>query len=93
MDGSTHPLPRSQPIEVIPANHPGLDPRQRGIAREAAVLGYVLGNIRGGHHTDTFPKDSVIVADVLRGAMSNDDLYPELARLSSYAGEQSEEGS
>ena len=62
-----------------------LKPRDQRLVREAAVMGYVLGE-RAGHGRrsvmdDEFPRDSEIVAQVLLACESHGDLYPTIRRL------------
>jgi hypothetical protein len=56
-----------------------LGSRTARLVREAAVRGFVQGMRNGGE----IPPDSVIVANVLRSARSNPDLYPTLSAVES----------
>lgn len=65
-----------------------IDKRTARLVREAMVLGYANGawdghaKARGGQDLpDDYPKDSEVVAGVLRSARSSKDLYPTLGRL------------
>ena len=63
-------------------------PRTAKLLWEAMVLGYANGawdgtprDEHGGVDRARYPKDSEIVAGVLRSAKSQKDLYPTLGRL------------
>ena len=65
-----------------------IGPRTAKLLWQAMVLGYANGawdgtprNERGGVDRARYPKDQEIVAGVLRSAKSQEDLYPDLARL------------
>ena len=65
-----------------------IGPRTAKLLWQAMVLGYANGawdgtprTERGGIDRARYPKDSAIVAGVLRSAKSQKDLYPDLARL------------
>lgn len=61
-----------------------IGPRTAKLVWEAMVLGYANGYWDGAHREDpaeTHPKDSAVVAGVLRTAKSQKDLYPTLGRL------------
>jgi hypothetical protein len=65
-----------------------IGPRTAKLLWEAMVLGYANGawdgtprDKRGGVDRARYPKDSEIVASVLRSAKSQKDLYPTLGRL------------
>jgi hypothetical protein len=59
--------------------------RTAKLIREAAVMGFVHGSMWGRafpdrHGGEQFPRDSDILARVMRGARSHRDLYPTLGR-------------
>jgi hypothetical protein len=63
-----------------------LTDHEKSLVREAAVMGYVLGQFPTEEHKDEMgregrpvPRDSSIVEAVLEGALANPDLYPALA--------------
>lgn len=56
-----------------------LGKRTARLVREAAVLGFVNGAWSVGFEPP-IPPDMTILADVLRAARSNADLYPALSR-------------
>lgn len=61
-----------------------LKPRDQRLVREAAVMGYVLGERFGLGRTvrdNDFPTDSDIVAQVLLACEGQGDLYPTFRRL------------
>jgi hypothetical protein len=62
-----------------------LGKRTTRLVREAIVLGFVEGAHWGrfwdGQIEGVYPKDSAVVARVLRAARSNRDLYPMLGRV------------
>jgi hypothetical protein len=58
--------------------------RTTKLLREAIVLAHVEGAFWAGYTPtgdDPYLKDSVVVANVLRSARSNRDLYPLLSRV------------
>ena len=68
-----------------------LRPYERRLIREAAVMGYVLGQqdglIRGrsGNGYDdneAYPKDAAILTDVVQHCITTGDLYPYIAEAS-----------
>ncbi|WP_033288273.1 hypothetical protein [Amycolatopsis jejuensis] len=64
-----------------------LGKRTAKLVREAIVLAHVHG-VLWGHafprsSGEPYPKDSAVVAKVLRAAKSHRDLYPTLARVES----------
>lgn len=58
-----------------------LRPYERRLLREAAVMGYVLGDERGrlAKPSEAFPKDVTIVATVINHCDSNDGTFPFIA--------------
>ena len=65
-----------------------LDPRKRGVIRDAVVFGFVEGAMYGGVRFDpaTYPSDSTVVDRVLRDVQSHAHLYPALAALAEHLG-------
>lgn len=70
---------RAMTVERVLAK---LDPRERALHREAAVMGYVHGTMAGDRAP--FPKDSQIVAAVITSCVATDDLYPNTAALAGH---------
>ena len=64
-----------------------LGKRTAKLVREAIVLAHVEGAFFGAHKPlvseEDYPKDSDVVARVLRAAKSNADLYPTLSKVES----------
>lgn len=65
-----------------------LGKRTARLVRQAMVMGFVHGVQHGANRSwreaeDEFPGDSVIVANALRAARKNSDLYPTLAKVES----------
>lgn len=58
-----------------------LSDRERALVREAAVMGYVQGNIAGKVNDYVIPKNSAIVWQVIASCQSADDLYPTISGL------------
>jgi hypothetical protein len=59
-----------------------LGKRTARLVREAIVLAHVEGARWAGHHgADGYPKDSAVVAKVLRSSKSFSDLYPTLSKV------------
>jgi hypothetical protein len=60
------------------------DPRQRGIVREAIVLGFAAGAQWGRFwdgKDESYIKDSAVIDSVLSDARAFSDLFPKLARI------------
>ncbi|MFF1916142.1 hypothetical protein ACFVYE_32065 [Streptomyces sp. NPDC058239] len=53
-----------------------LTERERGLVRDAAVMGYVRGSLHP--KGEEIPLDAGIVADVIHACLSRTDLYPTL---------------
>ena len=64
--------------EQVAATLDRMTPREQRIAREAAVMGYALGGMGGGHH-GKIPPDADILHEVITGCLANADLYPVVA--------------
>ncbi|MGR6922607.1 hypothetical protein ACU635_50850 [[Actinomadura] parvosata] len=58
-----------------------LSDRERALVREAAVMGYVHGTLRGPRTEIDFPKDSAIVWQVIDACRAHPDLYPTISAL------------
>jgi FixJ family two-component response regulator len=55
--------------------------RERWLVREAAVMGYVCGQIAGSVGVDAIPRDSAVLAEVVDACLALDDLYPTMNSL------------
>ncbi len=58
-----------------------LTPREQRLVREAAVMAFCQGQMRGPIERADYPKDSAVVTLVLTEANAIPDLYPTLAAL------------
>lgn len=59
-----------------------LNEREQLLVREAAVMGFFLGQLRG-HITkkEDYPRDNSVVTEVLTTVAAYSDLYPTLSSL------------
>jgi hypothetical protein len=55
--------------------------RERWLVREAAVMGYVCGQIAGSVGVDAIPHDSAVLVEVVDACLALDDLYPIMNSL------------
>jgi len=79
---------RRRATRAVHAWHIALRPYERRLVREAAVMGFILGERHGWHtatmpgtarHADgVFPRDMDIVQDVIEHCDATSDLYPYL---------------
>jgi hypothetical protein len=63
--------------------------RERGLVREAAVMGFVRGTRFGGVHGrgDDLPSDSQILAGVIGACLAMPDLYPVMDYVTDQQGD------
>lgn len=83
---------RARDVEVTYA---AMNPRERRLVREAAVMGYVRGAMAGETHVTLrepgrsrrtpIPKDSDIVREVIDATFAFPDLYPVMNRMKATA--------
>lgn len=68
----------------------GMNPRERKLVREAAVMGYVRGEMQGRISAGgggiraagrDYPGDRAVLIDVIGACLSMADLYPTITRL------------
>lgn len=64
----------AQRADAVTAVLEELTPRERHLAHDAAVMGYVLGRMHP--KDDPHPKDSAVVAEVIAACLALPDLYP-----------------
>jgi hypothetical protein len=75
---------RAERVESVVA---ALNPRERKLVREAAVMGYVRGAMAGavaaraGERDATIPPDSFVLREVVDACLSMPDLYPTFERM------------
>lgn len=74
---------RSQRVESVVA---ALNPRERKLVREAAVMGYVRGTMAGAvagreGAKPEIPPDSFVLREVVDACLSMPDLYPTFERM------------
>lgn len=61
-----------------------MNPRERRLVREAAVMGFVRGAMYGDHENIRqmgMPPDSSMLAEVVSACLSMPDLYPTFERM------------
>lgn len=54
--------------------------RERGLVRDAAVMGFLLGTMHGPTTPDNHPMDSDVVSRVVSHCQPHRDLYPTINR-------------
>lgn len=74
---------RAKRVESVVA---ALNPRERKLVREAAVMGYVRGTMAGAAAgrdgaEPAIPSDLDVLAEVVDACLSMEDLYPTFARM------------
>jgi hypothetical protein len=77
---------RAEAVERLAA---GFTERELRLIREAAVMGYVLGGMGGGHH-GKIPPDGQIASEVMDACMSHPDLYPTITGVDRLEAEEPE---
>jgi len=80
-------LRQQQRADAVAAVVGAMNPRERRLVREAAVMGYVRGSMAGevagrqGVFKTKIPPDSAVVAEVVDACLSMPDLYPTFERM------------
>lgn len=63
----------------------GLNPRERRLVQEAAVMGYVrgarAGEVAGGYGKTEIPDDQAITHEVVSACLHMSELYPVMVRV------------
>jgi hypothetical protein len=72
-----------QRVRQAAATLGALNPRERRLVREAAVMGFVRGTMHvPGHHDVAIPPDAAVLELVTNCCLSMPDLHPEFNRAS-----------
>lgn len=80
-----------QRTRAVTAVLEGMTLRELYLVREAAVMGFFQGHrMHGGFNPNTeWPKDSIVLNEVIAGCIANPDLYPT---ITGYQREEEDDG-
>lgn len=76
-----HARRTAERAERVEATLAAMTPREQRLVREAAVMGYVRGQIAGRCGEDRPPSDTAVLTEVIACCREMPDLYPIIASL------------